>query len=266
METSVIKEYAEKLDAAEQECCQIDALSMTHPDIKLADAYRIQKNWVDIKIARGQQIIGKKIGLTSRAMQMAMNISEPDFGTLLDTMRFENGSTLKAENFLDPRIEVELAFVLATDLSGKNLSVSDVLEATAYIVPALEIIAARSYRVHPETGYVRNVFDTISDNAANAGIILGDEKIKPNQCDLSWVSAVLYYNGQVEETGVAAGVLGHPANGLVWLAKRLADFGDCLKEGEIVLAGSFTRPVICRNGDVFKADYGPFGEISANFN
>lgn len=260
-----VLDYAHALDNAEQTGKAIDALSMTHPDMTLDDAYQVQKAWVDVKLARGRKTIGKKIGLTSRAMQQAMQINEPDFGILLDDMLFENGGTVKAGDFIDPRIEVELAFKLKQDLTGNNLSVADVLAATEYVVPALELIAARSYRVHPETDYVRKVHDTIADNAANAGIVMGDEKIDPHNPDLPWVSALLGCNGTIEETGVAAGVLGHPANGIAWLARRIAPFGMELKAGEIILAGSFTRPVACHAGDKFVADYNRFGKIKISF-
>jgi 2-oxo-hept-3-ene-1,7-dioate hydratase len=198
-------------------------------------------------------------------MQMTMQIDEPDYGTLLDDMVFEDGSDIEASQFTDPRIEVELAFVLKDRLEGANISIFDVLNATDYVIPALELIAARSYRVDPENGYVRKIFDTISDNAANAGIIMGGRPIKPMDMDLRWVGALLYRNGVMEETGVAAGVLNHPANGIAWIAKRFAPHGIALEPGQILLAGSFTRPVIARAGDTFHADYGPLGGISCHF-
>lgn len=257
----IIENYAKSLDMAEINRQPIDPLTMSHPDMTLEDAYKIQKKWVEVKLARGQKIVGKKIGLTSRAMQQAMNISEPDFGILLDEMVFENGSTIKSADFIDLRVEVELGFMLKKDLEGDNLSLEDVLAATDYVVPALEFIAARSHRVHPETGYTRTVIDTISDNAANAGIMTGGVKVSPSDIDLAWVSAVLYYNDAPEETGVAAAVLGHPARGIIWLARRIAPFGMKLNAGEMILSGSFTRPVICRPRDQFVADYGALGKI-----
>lgn len=256
-----VREYAARLDRAEQARVQIDALSMSEPEMDLEDAYRIQSAWMERKISRGCVSIGKKIGLTSRAMQQAMKIDQPDFGILLDNMVIANQGTIAAGDYTDPRLEVELAFVLKSDLRGAGLSVDDVLQATDYVVPALELIAARSYRRHPHTGYVRNVKDTIADNAANAGIICGEQPIQPQEADLAWVSAVMYYNGEPEVTGVAAGVLGHPARGICWLAERLSRHGLSLQAGEIVLAGSFTAPVVCRPGDEFRVDYGPFGQI-----
>lgn len=235
------------------------------PDMSLDDAYAVQSAWVQLQIDSGAAVIGHKVGLTSRAMQMSMNIDEPDFGTLLDYMDIPDGATLRAADFIDPRIEVELAFVLGERVEGANTSIYDVLDATSYVVPALELIDARSYRVDPDDGSTRGVVDTISDNAANAGIITGGRPVKPNDVDLRWASALLSRNGVIEESGVAAAVMNHPARGVVWLAQKFAEQGRALEAGQVILAGSFTRPVMCRPGDVFHVDYGPLGSISLNF-
>ncbi len=256
---------ADALYAAERQRRQITPLTMAHPGMDMDDAYAIQKAWVDRKIADGRTVSGYKIGLTSRAMQLAMKIDTPDFGVLLDDMYFANGADIPAGNFTDPRIEVELAFVLQEPLHGEDVSVADVMAATDYVVPALELIAARSYRVDPDTGYTRNVFDTIADNAANAGYILGDQQIDPATIDLPWAGAMLYLNGEIEETGLAGGVMGHPAHGIRWVCKRFAPHGIGLEPGQVILAGSFTRPVVVKPGDNIRADYGPLGTIEVNF-
>jgi len=256
---------ADRLYEAETSRQQIPALTLDFQQMDMADAYAIQKQWVDRKVEEGRTVKGYKIGLTSRAMQMAVNINEPDYGVLLDDMFFEDGATLRAADFLDPRIEVELAFVLKKPLFGENVSVIDVLNATDYVMPALELIAARCQRTDPETGYTRKVFDTIADNAANAGVILGGRPIRPTDIDLRWAGALLYLNGQIEETGVAAGVLGHPAKGISWVCKRFAPHGIGLEPGQVILAGSFTRPVPVKAGDTIHADYGPLGGIAVNF-
>jgi len=243
----------------------MEAFSKHYPDMTIEDGYAVQEAWMKIKEAEGRKIIGRKVGLTSRAMQIAMNIDEPDFGTLLDDMLFENGATIPASDFIDPRVEVEITFVLKDDLFGDDLTIEDVLAATDYVVPSLELIAARSYRVDPETGYTRKVYDTISDNAANAGIIVGDTKLKPDEVDLRWTGAILYRNGIVEETGLGAGILDHPARGIIWLAKRFALHGIKLDAGQYIMSGSFTRPIIARAGDAFKADFGPLGTVELNF-
>lgn len=259
-----IAEQAAAHDAAEMAVRPIRAFSQDRP-MTLDDAYAVQAAWVDRKVARGRKVIGRKVGLTSRAMQQAMKIDEPDFGTLLDDMEFGSGATLSAADFIDPRLEVEWTFVLKEDLSGDDLSIDQVMAATDYILPSLELIAARSHRVDPETGYTRLVTDTISDNAANAGIIVGDQKITPDDIDLRWSGALLYRNGTVEETGLGAGVMDHPAKGLIWLAKRFAPHRIKLKAGHYLMSGSFTRPVIARAGDEFLADFGSYGKVELAF-
>jgi 2-oxo-hept-3-ene-1,7-dioate hydratase len=256
---------AQALYDAERRQVQIPALTQRFPGMDLEDAYAVQSAWVQRKVAAGDPVIGYKIGLTSRVMQRAMKIDTPDFGVLLASMAFDNGRRIPHADFSDPRIEVELAFVLKERLAGENLGIEDVLAATEHVVPALELIAARSFRVDPQTGYTRTVMDTIADNAANAGIILGDRRFPPRDIDLRWSGAILYRNGIIEETGLAAAVLDHPANGICWLAKRLAPHGIALEPGQVLLSGSFTAPVTVRPGDTIRADYGPLGEIHCEF-
>ncbi len=260
-----IQEAAAALDAAERARAQIRPTATAYPQMTLEDAYRVQDAWVGLKLGRGAQIRGRKIGLTSRAMQQAMQIDEPDYGTLLDDMFSACGAEIEAARFTDPRIEVELAFVLGKRLSGDAVSIADVLDATEYVLPALELIAARSFRVDPETGRPRGLLDTVSDNAANAGVILGDERLDPAAIDLRWVGALLYRNDVVEETGLAAGVLDHPAHGIAWLARRFSHHGIALEPGEVVLAGSFTRPLAVAAGDHILADYGAHGRVECRF-
>lgn len=225
----------------------------------------MQREWVRLKIAEGRTLKGHKIGLTSKAMQASSQISEPDYGALLDDMFFHDGSDIPTDRFIVPRIEVELAFVLAKPLRGPNCTLFDVYNATDYVIPALELIDARCHNIDPETQRPRKVFDTISDNAANAGVILGGRPIKPDELDLRWISALMYRNGVIEETGVAAGVLNHPANGVARLANKLAPYDVQLEAGQIILGGSFTRPVPARKGDTFHVDYGNMGSISCRF-
>ncbi len=249
-------------ERARVEVAPIDPPSRSHPDMTLDDAYAIQQAWIDLQVEGGATIRGRKIGLTSRAMQQAMKIDEPDFGALMDYMFLSNGSSIRAADHLDPKIEVELAFVLHDDLDLPDPTADDVYAATEYVVPALELIDARSYRVHPVDGATRTVKDTISDNAADCGIVLGDRAVAPRERDLKWIGAAMSRNGTVEETGLAAGVLGDPVLGVVWLARRLHGLGIPLRAGETVLAGSFTRPVDCRAGDEFLVDYGDLGVIT----
>jgi 2-oxo-hept-3-ene-1,7-dioate hydratase len=260
-----IEAAAQRLHAAEKTRRQIRHLSLDHPGITIVDGYAIQKAWVGIKLAEGRAVRGHKIGLTSRAMQQSSQIDEPDYGVLLDDMFFGDGSTLPMARFIEPRVEVELAFILGETLKGPDCTLFDVLRATDYVVPAVEIIDARIHRIDPETKRPRKVFDTIADNAANAGIVLGGRPVKPADVDLRWVSALCYRNGEIEESGVAAAVLNHPGNGIAWLANKLAPHGVALERGQVVLAGSFTRPVPAATGDVFHVDYGPLGSIAFRF-
>jgi 2-oxo-hept-3-ene-1,7-dioate hydratase len=260
--SDLIQRLAGDLQEAERSGKQIEHFSKRYPGMTIADGYAVSRAWVAAKIADGRVVKGHKIGLTSRAMQQASQITEPDYGTLLDDMFFLNGSDLPMQRFIAPRIEVELAFVLAKPLKGPDVTVFDVLAATEYVVPAIEIIDARIEQFDRDTQAMRRVFDTIADNAANAGIVMGGRPVKPDAVDLRWVSALLYRNGVIEESGVAAAVLNHPANGVMWLANKLAQWDEGLAAGEVVLCGSFTRPVQGRAGDTFHADYGPLGAIS----
>jgi 2-oxo-hept-3-ene-1,7-dioate hydratase len=218
-----------------------------------------------MEIADGRSVKGRKIGLTSRAMQQASQITEPDFAPLMDDMFFATGSDIPIERFIAPRVEVELAFVLLSPLQGPGVTIFDVLRATDYVTPALEIIDARIEQFDRDTRAPRKVFDTIADFAANAGIVVGGRPVKPDAVDLRWVAALLYKNAQIEETGVAAGVLNHPAAGIAWLANKIAPYGEILRAGEVILGGSFTRPTSVVCGDVLHADYGPLGSISMRF-
>ncbi|MDI9330480.1 MAG: 2-oxo-hepta-3-ene-1,7-dioic acid hydratase [Alphaproteobacteria bacterium] len=260
-----IWQLAQELNEAEKCRTQVEHFSKRYADMTIEDGYRINRAWMQLKYAEGRTAIGHKIGLTSRAMQVSSQIDEPDYGTLLDDMLYTCSPGLVLEiphdRFIAPRVEVELAFVLKADLRGPDVTLQQVLDATDVVTPAIEIIDARIEQFDRHTKAPRKVYDTISDNAANAGIVVGAKRVNPHLTDLPWCGAVLRLNGVVEETGLAAGVQGHPAIGIAWLANKLAPWGEHLSAGEIVLAGSFTKPVPARRGDVFQADYGPLGQI-----
>jgi 2-oxo-hept-3-ene-1,7-dioate hydratase len=239
--------------------------SQRHPGMTIDDGYAIQRAWVALELAQGRTIKGRKIGLTSRAMQQASQIDEPDFAPLMDDMFFAQGTDIPIDRFIAPRVEVELAFVLGRALKGPGITLFDVLSATDYVTPAIEIIDARIEQFDRETKAPRKVFDTISDFAANAGIVLGGRPVKPTEIDLRWVGALLHKNGVIEETGLAAGVLNHPGNGVAWLANKIAPFDEQLNAGDIVLAGSFTRPTTAQAGDNFHVDYGVLGSVAFRF-
>jgi len=260
-----IAALARQLYDARKTRVQLRHFSMLHPQMTVDDGYAIQREWVRLEIADGRSIRGRKIGLTSRAMQLASQITEPDFAPLMDDMFFEQGSDIPITRFIAPRVEVELAFVLGKPLKGPGATLFDVLSATEYVTPAVEIIDARIEQFDRETRVMRKVFDTISDFAANAGIVLGGRPVRPMDVDLRWVGALLHKNGVIEETGLAAGVLNHPATGVAWLANKIAPYDECLNAGDVVLAGSFTRPVAAQAGDTFHVDYGPLGAVALRF-
>lgn len=260
-----IKEAARRLDTAEKTRKQTGLLSLAYPGMTMDDAYAVQAEWVSRKLAAGRTSIGWKIGLTSKAMQYALNIDIPDSGVLLDDMRFDDGAVIPDQRFIQPRIEAEIAFIMKKDLSGPGVSVFDVLNATDYVTPALEILDTRILRVDPETMKLRTIVDTISDNAANAGIVLGGRAMRPDEVDMRWMGAIVSRNAEVEETGLGAGVLNHPARGIAWLANRLHQYGAKIEAGQVVLAGSFIRPIEARHGDTITSDFGPHGTVSCYF-
>ena len=259
-DTDTIQKLARELHESERSRVQVEHFSKRFPDMTVADGYAVSSAWLSMKIAEGRKPLGHKIGLTSRAMQMASQITEPDYGTLLDDMLFQPAD-IPTERFIAPRVEVELAFVLKSRLEGTHVTARDVIEATEYVTPAIEIIDSRIEQFDRHTKVMRKVQDTISDNAANAGFILGGNRMHPRELDLAWCGAILRQNGSVEETGLAAGVQGDPAIGVAWLAMKLAPWGQCLEAGEVVLSGSFTRPVAAKRGDVFNVDYGRMGRL-----
>jgi 2-oxo-hept-3-ene-1,7-dioate hydratase len=260
-----IRAAAKRLDQAEKTRKQIRQISLDHPGITIEDAYAIQKAWIEMKVAHGRVVKGHKIGLTSKAMQSALNIDEPDSGVLLDDMFFADGGLVPANRFIGTRVEAELAFIMKQRLKGPGCTMFDVLNATDFVVPALEILDTRIERIDPETKSTRKIFDTIADNAANAGIVLGGRPLRPLEADLRWIGALCYRNGQLEETGLAAGVLNHPATSVAWLVNKIAPLGLALECGQVVLAGSFIRPIETRKGDTIQADYGPYGTVSCYF-
>jgi len=256
---------AADLLAAEKSRSQIGLLTLRHPDMGMDDAYAVQNAIHRAKLAEGRRVIGWKIGLTSKAMQYALNIDIPDSGILFDDMLFDTGATVPAGRFIQPRIEAEIAFVMKHALGGADVTRADVLAATDYVTPSIEILDTRIQRIDPDTGKARTVFDTISDNAANAGIVLGAERHAVDAFDLRWVGALTFRNGEIEETGLGAGVLNDPVESVVWLARRMAQYGQSIEPEQVILSGSFIRPVECPPGSEIHADFGPFGSVDIAF-
>ncbi|HEX7835471.1 MAG TPA: fumarylacetoacetate hydrolase family protein [Pseudolysinimonas sp.] len=254
-----ITEIAAELDVARRDRAQVPLLTARNPGMTVEDAYAIQGLWAAGRLSAGRRLVGRKIGLTSTVMLVATGTTEPDYGVIFDDMVYASGDTIPFDAFTNVRVEVELAFVLAQPLAGTEVTVDEVLAATDYVVPALEILSSR---IQLEG---RTIVDTISDNAAMGAMVLGDTHTDPATVDLPWVSAILRRNGDIEESGVAAAVLDHPAAGVAWLAGKLAQHGASLAAGETILAGSFTRPIWIERGDDLLADYRELGTIACRF-
>jgi 2-oxo-hept-3-ene-1,7-dioate hydratase len=252
------KKAADILISAEKERRQAVQLSNTWPDITLDDSYGISREVAKRKMAGGAKLIGHKVGLTSKAMQRSSQIDEPDYGHLFDDMMIADGAKVPHDKYCRPRVEVELAFIMGKPLKGPGIGLADVLRATEYVLPAMEIVDARLQDP-------RKIVDTVADNGAAAGIVVGGRPVGPGDVDLRWVGGIMYRNSEIEETGVAAGVLGHPALGVAWLANKLGSHGVTLEPGHLVLAGSFTRVVHAQKGDTLHADFGPLGGIAVQF-
>lgn len=251
---------------AEQTGEQIGLLTLKHPEMGMDDAYAVQQAIYRSKLASGRSVVGWKIGLTSKAMQQALNIDIPDSGILFDDMVFAHGGTIPVGRFIQPRIEAEIAFVMKDAIGSDAVSREDVIQATDYVAPSLEILDTRIQRQDPATGQLRSVFDTIGDNAANAGVVLGEERHPVDAFDLRWVGALVSRNGEIEETGLGAGVLNDPVQSVVWLARRMAAYGQKIEAGQVILSGSFIRPVECPSGSDIHADFGEFGSVQIDFN
>jgi 2-keto-4-pentenoate hydratase len=235
--TSYIELLADELHRAERDRRPVDPLTDRYPMLTLADAYRIQQLNIERRLARGERIVGHKIGLTARAMQIKFGVDEPDYGHLLDTMRHDQGRVLDMGELIDPQIEVEPAFVLGADLTGPGITVQDVLDATEYISVCFEIIDSRiiDWRILLQ--------DTVADNGSSARIVLGEERHSPGGLALENMETVLEIDGRVAETGNTGAILDHPANGVAWLANAIAQFGVGLQAGQVVLPGTCTRSI-----------------------
>ncbi|WP_138442629.1 2-oxo-hept-4-ene-1,7-dioate hydratase [Sinomonas susongensis] len=259
LDPQTIEKIADELVEAGRTRTPVALLHTRYEGMDIEDSYAVQKLWASRLEAQGKRVVGRKIGLTSKAMQAATGITEPDYGVIFDDMVLGNAAVVEWKRYTHPRIEVELAFRLSQDLKGPGVTLFDVLDATDYVVPALEILDSRIEMQG------RTIVDTISDNAAMGAMVVGGRPVRPHDVDLRWVSALLYQNQEIVETGVAAGVLNHPASGVAWLADKLAQHGQSLRAGDLVLAGSFTRPMWVYEGDTVFADYGPLGTVTCRF-
>ncbi|WP_067179425.1 2-keto-4-pentenoate hydratase [Microtetraspora niveoalba] len=254
---------ADRLWAAERDREPIAPLTESYPDIDVVDAYEIQLVNIRRRLAGGARVYGHKVGLSSLVMQKMMGVDEPDYGHLLDTMVLSQDTPVDTAAYCYPRIEVEIGYVLGATLPGEGCTEQDVLAATEYIVPSIELIDSRI------TDWKIGLADTIADNASSAGVLLGEARISPKELDPSGIEAVLYSVGASGESEIARGntdaVLGNPTTAVAWLARKVASFGVTLEAGHVILPGSCTRAVDARPGDVFRAEFAGLGSVTARF-
>jgi len=250
---------AADLAEAERSRNSLDPLTSGHPDIDVVDAYEIQLINIRQRIAEGARVVGHKVGLSSEAMQTMMGVDEPDYGHLLADMEVFETVPVPAGNYLYPRVEVEVGFILADDLPGKGCTEDDVLAATAAYAPAIELIDTRI------KDWKIALCDTIADNASSAGFVLGQQRVSPKDIDIKTIDAVLTRNGEVVAEGRSDAVLGNPVTAVAWLARKVDGFGVRLKAGDIVLPGSCTRAIDARPGDAFVADFAGLGCVRLSF-
>lgn len=259
LDTQTIERCGDELFDALSNKAAIAPLRDRVPGITIADGYRIQERMVARMIATGDSIVGKKIGVTSKAVQDMMQVFEPDFGQLTASMAHRSGATLSMGSMIQPRIEGEIAFVLSHDLAGPGLTAVDVLAATAYVVPCFEVVDSRI------TNWDIRIQDTISDNASCGAYVLGDTQVDPRDIDLSLVGMLIEKNGELAATGVGAAVQGSPVNAVVWLVNRLGELGVSFRAGEVILSGSLAALVPVVAGDSVIAHFGGLGSCEVSF-
>ena len=257
---TMIQEAATRLLVAEETKRVIEPLTVSYPGITVDEAYHTQLEIIRRKVEKGGIIVGKKIGATSKAIQNMFGVNQPDYGHLLADMMFVEGETISLANYIQPKVEFEIAFILKKDLKGPNVSILDVIDATDYIVPAIEVIDSRieDWKIKFE--------DTVADNGSSASAIIGGNPTKLEGIDLSRIGMVAYQNGEMIDTGAVAAVLGNPLRSVAWLANSLSKYGVSLNAGEIILSGALTRAVEVKKNDTFTAEFAHIGSVTASFN
>ncbi len=255
----MIEESARSLHQAERSRVPISPLSEQYPSLIPAQSYAIQSAWLDLLRQEGANVVGRKIGLTSKAMQEQLGVNEPDYGFILDSMVVPSGSTLPRSAFLLPRVEPEIAFWLAEDISGPGVTAEQVLAATQGVSAALELVDSRieNWRI--------KLVDTIADNASSARMIVSQRLVSPRELDLAAEGVELFSDGELVGSGTGAAVLGHPAIAAAWLVNKLAEFGVSLRKGQVVLPGAMCAAVSVVSGKTYRAVYTHLGEVSVSF-
>ena len=252
-------ELAAELAEAARCRTPLTPLTIVHPDIDVVDAYEIQLINIRQRVAEGARVVGHKVGLSSEAMQKMMGVEEPDYGHLLSEMEVFEDTPVAAGRYLFPRLEVEVAFILADDLPGAGCTEDDVLAATAAYAPSIEIIDTRI------KDWKISLCDTIADNASSGGFVLGRERVSPKDIDVNSIEAVLSRDGEVVAEGRSDAVLGSPVTAVAWLARKVDSFGVRLKTGDIILPGSCTRAIDAQPGESFVAEFTGLGSVRVSF-
>jgi 2-keto-4-pentenoate hydratase len=250
---------AAELLKAQQDRVAVAPLTERFPELTVQDAYHIQISAINTRLAAGRRVVGKKIGLTSKAMQQLLGVYESDYGHLLDDMVALTGEQIPANKLMQPRCEGEIAFLLKHDLPGPGVTIADVLNATEAVMPALEIVDSRV------KDWKIKLVDTVADNASSGMLVLGNQLTSPLSLDLRLIGLVFEKNGEIVNTGAGAAVLGHPASSVAWLANKLSEFGVTLKAGEIVLSGAVTAAAPVAAGDFFQAEFDRLGTVAVKF-
>ncbi|KZE37776.1 4-oxalocrotonate decarboxylase [Bhargavaea cecembensis] len=260
IKTDAVDDIAQELFKAEKNKTAVDKFVDRYPELDEAMAYQVQDRLVAMKVeAENTKQVGWKLGLTSKAKQEMMGVHEPTYGALLGSMQVNEGEPVSIAPFIHAKAEPEIAFVLNKELKGPHITVADVLNATEYVAPAIEIIDSRFF------GYKFTLADAVSDNSSSAQFIIGERFYKPDDLDLKLMGFVYRKNGEVEATGAGAAVMGHPARAVAWLANKLNEAGKTLKAGEVVLSGSLSAALEVKPGDQFTASFDGIGSVQAVF-
>lgn len=245
---------------AEEERVPIDPLSKTMPEVDVPDAYRIQRLVMNSKFESGAKLAGRKIGLTSKAMQNQLGVHTPDFGCLTDRMIVFDGDEVQAGSMIQPRVEAEVAFLLGRELKGPGVTPMSVMQATHAVFPALEIIDSRF------KDWAIKLVDTVADNASSAFVVLSEGLRDARGVDLKQLGMNLWVNGELQGSSTGAAVMGHPANAVAWLVNKLGEFGESLAGGDVVMSGAISASVKVARGDVVLASFGgDLGTVATRF-
>ena len=254
-----IRKEAQDLYRAEREKNVLRPFTEKYPKIDTDEAYKIQLALIEMKLADGAKVVGKKIGLTSKAMQKMLNVDQPDYGHILDTMVLQDSADFRVGELIQPKIEPEIAFIIDRELKGPGVTPSQVMAATRFVVPALEIIDSRI------EGWKIKLCDTIADNASSARVVLGNSRRRVDERDLKLVGMILEKNGDIVQTGAGGAVLGHPAAAVAWLANAVGQFGVSLSAGDIIMPGALCGAVDVGAGDLLTASFDGLGSVSVHF-